>query len=205
MTEPGNVDSHRYKVGRLIRRYDLSGQGGELAERWTDRGESLRSLETYFNERVLAAAIDQRATGPVQSPVEKLYFALTDDEASQGERTSVVRQLERIGLSPDDLREEFVTHQAIYNYLTKGRGVKKPVDGGDPVRREVERIGRLKSRTEAVATDSVERLSKTPHLETSEFSVLVDVSVVCDRCGIRYSFGELLEEGCSCPDPSTAD
>jgi len=205
MTEPGDVDVRRYKVGRLIGRYDLSDMGGELVERWIEREESLRTLETYFNERVLAAAIDQRATGPVTSPVEELYFALTDDEASPGERISAVRQLERVDLSPEELRGEFVTHQAIYNYLTEGRGVSKPADGGDPVRREIERIGRLKSRTEAVATDSVDRLSRTPHLEAAGFSVLVDVSVVCDRCGVRYSFEELLEEGCSCPDQSTTD
>lgn len=198
MAGTGNVDLHRYKVGRLLERYDLTELGEELAERWTERDESLRTLETYLNERVLAAALDQRATGSAQSAVEELYFALVDDEASQGERTSAVRQLERVGLDPEDLRREFVTHQAIYNYLTEGRGVSKSADDGDPVTREIERIGRLKSRTEAVTTDSIDRLTTKEILEVPEFSVLVDVSVVCDRCGTRYSFEELLEDGCSC-------
>ncbi|MHC3437682.1 rod-determining factor RdfA [Natrialbaceae archaeon A-gly3] len=205
MAGTGNVDPHRYKVGRLLERYDLTELGEELAERWTKHDESLRTLETYVNEQVLVAALDQRATGSVQSAVGELYFALVDDEASQGERTSAVRQLERVGLDPEDLRREFVTHQAIYNYLTEGRGVSKPADDGDPVTREIERIGRLKSRTEAVATDSIDRLTTKEILEVPEFSVLVDVSVVCDRCGTRYSFEELLEEGCSCTGSPNRD
>ena len=202
MVEPNNVDPHRYKVGRLLEQYDLSELRDELVDRWIEREESLRSLQTYFNERILDAALDQRATGSVQSPVEELYFALADDRASQGERTSANRQLERVGLSPEKLRSEFVSHQAIYNYLTDGLGVEKHTAEKDPIAREVERIGRLKSRTEAVASDSIDRLSTKSLLDATEYSVLVDVSVVCERCGMRYSFEELLENGCACESSS---
>lgn len=49
------------KVARVIREYDLEGLGDELEHGWTADGDnrtSLRGLATYFNERVLDAALD---------------------------------------------------------------------------------------------------------------------------------------------------
>ena len=66
MTE--DSDPTRSKVGRLIETNGLSDVGQELEDRWLGNGyesQSLRSLADWFNERLLAAKLQDAGENPI--------------------------------------------------------------------------------------------------------------------------------------------
>jgi len=193
------------KVRRVVDSYGLSGFGDELAARWVGDGydrESLRSLADRFNRQLLAASMEAAGLTPLDGEVDNTYRLLTDDEVSAGMRTQVERRLERDGLDIDRLRTDFVSHQAIHTYLTDDRDIKPPSEresAADRRARDRETIQRLESRLEVVTENTVGRLASTDQLDIGDFSVLVDLQVVCADCGTTYGVGELFEQGgCTC-------
>jgi len=204
-TQPARCGSVVTKVRRVIDHYELSGLGDELAARWVGDGydrESLRALADRFNRRVLAAGMEAAGLTPLDGEVDNTYRLLTDDDVSAGMRTQVERRLERDGLDIERLRTDFVSHQAIHTYLTDDREIDPPGDDestADRRARDRETIQRLESRLEAVTENTVGRLASTGHLDIGDFSVLVDLQVVCADCGDTYEIGELFEQGgCNC-------
>ena len=192
------------KVRRVIDAYSLEGVGEELAARWTGDGyerESLRSLADRFNKRVLAASMESAGLSPLDGEVDNTYRLLTDDDVSAGMRTQARRRLEREGVDPEPLTDDFVSHQAIHTYLTTDREVDPPGEPSTADRLDDDRetIQRLQGRLEAVSEDTIDRLDSADGLSIGAFSVLVDVQVVCEDCGGQYEIGELLAAGgCQC-------
>lgn len=191
----------RSKVERIIDEYDLEGAGDTLVRRWTSDGDdrmSLRALADWFNTRVLEASLERNGETPLEGEVDNLYRLLTDDEASAGSRTQAERTLERVGVDPDDLRGDFLTHQTIYTYLTKRRNVSREGSESDPVAAAERRVQGLLGRTQAVAEESIGRLS-AEHLTVGDAEVYADVSVYCAECEQTFDFVDLLERGgCDC-------
>ncbi|WP_336000400.1 rod-determining factor RdfA [Halorientalis halophila] len=201
-TGNADTDGATYKVGKVIERYDLTGMGERLERRWLGadgESHSLRELAEEFNLAVLRAALEERGERPLDGEVETTYRALADEDTSSGDRTQVRRALERDGIDVEQLERDFVTHQAIHTYLTKGRGVQKKNDGTDRVASIRETIQRLQSRLSAVTETSLTRLRDADVITLGEFEVLVTVDVVCRDCGAHRSIADLLDEqGCDC-------
>lgn len=199
-SEHGRPDTDS-KVGRVIAERELPGAAEWLESAWTGDGRermSLRDLAEAFNRRVLGAAMRAAGMDPLPGEVESAYETLTDDETSSGARVELRNRLEWEGVDVDAVEEDFVTHQAIHTYLTKYRGVAREPAATDP-QKEAETIDRLRGRTKAVTTGSIERLVGREELDIGAFDVLVDVRVVCNDCGTQYQVGELLERGgCDC-------
>lgn len=202
----GNADTNgtTYKVGRVIERYDLTGMGERLERRWLGvdgESHSLRELAEEFNLDVLRAALEARGERPLDGEVETTYRALVGDDASSGDRTQVRRSLERDGVDVERLERDFVTHQAIHTYLTKGRDVQKETDDADRVSSVRETVQRLQSRLSAVTETSLSRLREAGVVTLGEFEVLVTVDVVCRDCGAHRSVTDLLDgQGCDCEE-----
>ncbi|UTF53621.1 rod-determining factor RdfA [Natronosalvus rutilus] len=193
------------KVARLLETYDLESLGLELEQRWLGKGyerESLRTLATRFNERLLGERMARAGLSPLDGEVENTYRLLTDDDVSAGMRTQAERELERAGIDVDALRREFVSHQAIHTYLTSDRELEGPssqTSPGDRLERDAASIQRLSSRLTAVTEDTVKRYRETDLLESGSVSVLVDVNVLCEECGEQYDVATFLERGgCRC-------
>ena len=199
-------DDANSKVGRLIEKYDLEQLDRELIDRWTaheDERSSLRELADFFNQRMLASTMKEAGIDAIEGEVENTYRLLTDDDVSVGNRTEVHNRLDRHGIDVDELESEFVSHQAIHTFLTKYRNVDLGLQertSEERLENERVRVTRLQSRTEAVAQDSVNRLKNGDHLRVNDPSVLVDVRVFCESCGIDLRIDELLRRGsCECP------
>ena len=157
----GRSTGRRSKVARVIAEYDLRGLDEELIERWSDDAErrSLRELATYFNETVFDAAMRDAGMNPLDGEVENVYQLLTDDEVSRGVQTQTRRQLEREDIDVDDLKRDFISHQAVHTYLTKHRDVRSPSSERTTKDRIVsahETVRRLQSRTVAVTENTLE-------------------------------------------------
>ncbi|MFP9190190.1 rod-determining factor RdfA [Natronosalvus vescus] len=193
------------KIARLVETYDLESLGEELEHRWLGEGyerESLRTLATRFNERLLDERMNRAGLSPLDGEVENTHRLLTDDDVSAGMRIQAERELERAGIDVDTLRTEFVSHQAVHTYLTSDRGAEKPSERTsleDRLERDADSIQRLSSRLTAVTEDTIARYSETDALESGSVSVLVDVNVLCEDCGEQYDVGTFLERGgCRC-------
>lgn len=203
MVEPdGEGDAPTYKVGKVIERADLEGMGERLEQRWlgtTGESHSLRELADEFNVAVLRAALRSNGEQPLAGEVEAMYQALVEDSASSGDRTQIRRTLERKGIDIDRIEEDFVTHQAIHTYLTKGRGVQKQTEVNDRLDAARRTIERLQSRLSAVTETSLSQLRSGDNVTLGEFEVLVTVDVVCTDCGTHSNVAELLDgRGCDC-------
>lgn len=199
----------RYKVERVVDRYDLEGIPEELEERWIGENGSATSLRTLardFNltvmERTLSN-VEHRVTTP---ELETMYDILKGEEGSGADRTQVRRDLERHGVDVSRLEADFVTHQAIHTYLTKGRGISKPTQQTDPLRRARETIDRLRSRTAAVTSSELGRLEQSTDLTIGEVEPLVTVMVNCQDCGSYTTVTDLLDAGgCDCPSEQSGE
>lgn len=191
------------KVGRLIEEYDLGeGYGDRLERLWTaddDRRESLRDLADRFNRRLLRAAVDGADVTTVDGEVDNLYRLLTDDDVSSGNRTEARGRLAESGLDVEQLERDFVTYQAIRSYLRDVRGAEYDHEATDSVSRTNEVVARLRSRTQSVAAQNLERLVDADEVRVGTFDLLVNVDVFCEECDTKYDFTELLETGsCRC-------
>lgn len=195
------------KVERLVADYDLPGMGEQLADLWIANGgerRSLRELADYFNRELLRAAMGEAGATTLDGEVENTYRLLTADDVSTGVRTDAETALERKGIDPDGLRTDFVSHQAIYTYLTEERGVTQPDEPDrDRAERAANTVQRLRSRLVAVAEKRLASLRNADAIALGTFSVLVDVRVVCEDCGTHADVRTLLDEGgCDC-EPGT--
>jgi len=196
------------KVGRVIDEYGLDGTGTELERRWTGEGGesmSLRALSDWFNQRVLGAAMERAGLRPLDGEVENTYRLLEGDEVSAGMREQTRRQLERDGLDLDRVERDFVSHQAIYTYLTDHRGVVHPSNREESpeerIERELGKLDALVSRTTAVTEDTLSRLANAEVIAAGDLDVLVDVQVSCSRCGVVASVTGFVDRGgCDCGD-----
>jgi len=195
-------DPTRSKVGRLIDRYGTADLGRELEDRWLGRGydeRSLRWLAGWFNERLLGRRLEEAGHDPLDGEVSNLYRLLTGEDVTAGSRTDAEATLESHGIDVEAVREEFVSHQAIHTYLTEFRGVSKDRSATDrpgSVRRTVQR---LRSRLVAVAENNIDHLRAAGDLTVGEFTVLLEVQVLCEDCGASYPITDLIDRGrCDC-------
>ncbi len=186
------------KVARLLDSYGLDGTGAELARSWRGEGEpkrSLRELADYLNCELLTAALRDAEVRPLDGEVENFYRLLTGD-ASSGQQTAAEAKLERYGVDVDQLRADFVSHQAVHTYLQR-QGVEPPTENAD-ASDSVDTIQRTKGRLEAITKRALsDRVSGDD--SASRFDVFVSVDVYCEACNSQYEATELLDGGgCNC-------
>lgn len=206
-SEPDESESsvRRSKVGRVIEAYGLAGLAEELERRWLGEGrerQSLRDLANYFNERVLEAAVEAGDEPVVEGEVANYYELLTGEDVSKAVRTQAETKLKRRGVEVKSVKDDFVTHQAVYSYLTKYRDVTPPDTGrstDESVDSRRETIERLRNRLSAVTATSLRELSKTGAISIGSFDVLVNIQIHCQDCETTSEVGELFESrACEC-------
>lgn len=200
-----NTDANTYKVGRVLEQYELNTLKNKLPSLWLGEATeteptSLRSLAKMINVALLNKAMEEAGKDPLEGEAENAYRLLTDDDVSAGIRTQQRNRLERIGVDTDKVKSDFVTHQAVYTYLTEGLGVsKKSGDGTDPVEKHRQRINRLRNRTVAVVENSLGDLVAKDHISLGSADVILDIQVYCDGCDAQFELSELLEDNsCNC-------
>lgn len=193
------------KVARVIEAYDLDGMGESMEAAWTgETGErtSLRDLADEFNEAVLEAALRDAGTSSVAIDTSSMYETLQGDSGSETTRTR--RRLEREGIDPDELSEDFVTHQAIHTYLTKDREASFSVDTDGLTDRKTETIEKLQGRVSAVTESAISSLANAGELDQDGYDVIVDVRAICPNCGSDSAISELIRRGgCDCTTETT--
>ena len=212
MTDEGRPDrggnatpdpDRRSKVGRVIAERELDGLGHQLEAYWTGEGAeeySLRELADHFNQCVLEAALRAAGEDPLDGEAENLYELLTGDEVTSGTQIQAEHRLGRAGVDVDQLRDDFVSHQAVHTYLTKYRNVDSPSNDADArVESSRETVQQLRNRLQAVTETTISTLLRAGELSLGDFHVYVDVRVTCTDCQTQYPVTELFDAGsCEC-------
>jgi hypothetical protein len=202
---PENVSepNTKYKVGTVLSSYDLLDLHAELPAMWLGEigeAKSLRDLADEINIAILRRAMESAGTDPLEGEAANAYRLLTGDDVSAGVRTQQRNRLKREGVVVDELEDDFVTHQAVYTYLTKGLDISKDTtDDTDPVEKHEQRIQRLRSRTEAVTESSLSELDNAGEITLGGFDINVDIRIYCQDCQTQYDLTDLLHAGgCNC-------
>ena len=192
----------RYKVGKVVERYGLEDVHDSLPARWLGQDSdpvSLRDLADELNVAITRSAMSGAGLDPLEGEAENVYRLLTGEDVSVGVRTQQRNRLERAGVDVGQLESDFVTHQAVYTYLTKALEVSKDEDPVDPVEKHRDRIERLRNRLIVVTEDSLENLQRAEHISLGQHTVIADVQIYCRDCDSQLQFDDVVSEGgCNC-------
>lgn len=206
----GEQEGRRGKVERVIDQYGLEGLGNELVEHWTaddDDRKSLRELAELINVRLVDAVLQREMQPTVDGEAENYYRVLTNDDVSTASRVDATHRLEASGVDVEQLRSDFVSHQAVHSYLTRDRGETYDVAPSDPEERladTISSINRLKNRAAAVTERSIQTLAEADVVDGAGVRASVLVQLECEQCGERYTVREFFDErGCDCEDATS--
>jgi len=200
------ADTTQPKVARLIEQYELHGTGDELEDRWTRRKDrwSLRDLAEYFNRQLIRAALNSEGKQLLDGEIDNLYRLLTDEDVTSGVREQARNRLQRDGVDPAKLEDDFVTYQSIRTYLKNYRDASTPTTGESPedrIERKRSTIQRLSARLTDVTEQSLRGLASASVITLGKFDVIVTVRVHCTSCGTQQSVSRLLDnQGCECSE-----
>lgn len=203
MTE-GN--SRGNKVERVIERWNLPDLGDELERRWLGHGRddhSLRELTEYFNKKILTEALTKSGTVPLEGEIENFYELLTSEDVTKSDTLQAEQRLTQMGVDPDELSEDFISHQTMYRYLKNARNVQKqreqqPIE--DVIETSRRTSIRLTNRLKSVVQKNLETLNRRNGFHIGDFDVYVDIQIVCSDCGTSRNLEQILEQsGCECP------
>ena len=199
-----SVENADTKVGRLIAKYGLDGMAADMEERWTrddEHSKSIREIEEDFNKAVLRQVLEDSGTQPFDSELDAIYRVINDEQTTMTEDIEVRERLSERNVDADSLADDLVSHQTIYNFLTKQRKAeyRSTQDPRERLRRSNESVQKIKNRLTAVAQTNVRSLENSGLLTLGEFDVMGEVYVYCQDCNSRFSVSELIErEGCEC-------
>ncbi len=199
--------TYNSKVSRVTEQYGLDGIDRTLVDLWTREEDrySLRELAEYFNERVVAAAMEDAGVPPLDGEVANTLRLLTDDEVSAGKRTQARSRLKQRGVDVARLTDDFVSYQAINRHMKERLDVDR--DSGasesDPADK-LESIRALQNRTAVVTETKLEELQGTDDYGIGDIDVYVDISVSCSDCFRTLSVSEFFDQGgCDCSAEGT--
>jgi hypothetical protein len=201
----GSTQQQLGKVQRLIGKYGLEEAGEELERYWLGDGvdrRSLRDLADYLNRRIVRVAMTEAGLNPLDGEAANTYRLLTDDDVTSGERTKVERHLNRTDIDVEQLRGDFVSHQAVHTYLTKHRGVSLSSESQEaPRKKAMDTIRRLNSRSKAVSEKTVDSLRNQNEVTIGTYRITVDTRIVCRDCNAQYDLIEFFQtSNCNCTD-----
>ncbi|GAB7021378.1 rod-determining factor RdfA [Halostagnicola sp. A-GB9-2] len=202
-TESESTTSCGCKLGRVSNQYGLAELDDDLVARWTGKAEqqySTRKLAKYVNELVLEQALEEANVAAKEGEIENTYRLLTDDDVSSGTQVQTRNELERDGVPVEEVESDFISHQTVYNHLTKclEASLEEPTDE-ERLERSREKVGSLQNRTEAVTGDTIAHLERNDILDIGEYNVAVSITVTCEDCFEEYTVRELLDQqSCRC-------
>jgi len=122
------------------------------------------------------------------------------DETRTDIAIEIRARLEQNGVDVEALQSDFVTYQAIRNYLTGVREARyEGASDSDQIEKELSGMERLIARTETVADEKLSRLKQTGRLSLGTFRIFVSVDILCEDCDTQYGIVELFQRGgCDC-------
>ena len=210
--EPGPEDgggsrgAHCCKVRRTAVRFDLPDLLSTLAERRRS-GVSFRTLAEYFNQQIVARAIDEADIGhgrtihaalTGEDLAEEVYTVLRGSESTDVKRAEVRARLSDAGVDVETLESAFVSHVTLRSHLQDCVDVA-PDEPLPPFDQTINTTQGARSRAVNVIQSTIDRAVTNGQLETRALDVDVSIQLTCQECGDTFYLSELLDKRrCSC-------
>ncbi|MFC4987351.1 rod-determining factor RdfA [Saliphagus infecundisoli] len=189
------------KVERIIQKYNLSDLDSEI-RRQHRNGNSLRSLETLINKRVLERALMDAEVALI-GDTESIYQVLTQNDSAPGRKTEIRSQLERAGPPASDVEEDFISHQTVKRHLQNCLGIDTKRQAQITLDDAEDTIEWSQSRNRSVIENTLTRLHKAGLIEAGHLDVTQSVRVTCENTGNTFHLREFLKRGgCDCHSSS---
>jgi hypothetical protein len=118
---------HCCKVGRIADKHNIATAVLEvdidkaLLDRWLGRGEypetAVRPLADWLNIKILKKVYTEHGRRTIEHQIENDYEVLTGED--ENKKWSVEDDLERDGIDPDELADDFISRSSLYRHLTQ--------------------------------------------------------------------------------------
>lgn len=207
MATDGEADVPSNKVARVIRERGIDAIGDEIVQQWQTEGAdgaSVRELTESFNKRLLKDTLVESGVIPLEGEVETIYQQLVGNENGSAKSLQVRNRLDTAGIDGDALKQEFVSHQTMYRYLTDVRGVEKQTSTPTLQQRKesvTASVRKLQNRLSSVVTSNLETLAKRERFHVGDIDVTVSVTVTCQTCQTSKGLFDIIaDNGCDCQD-----
>lgn len=181
-----------------MEKYKLEQLDEELCNQHQEADASLRELEEYVNKRILERALEDVDIA-LLSGVDEVYRVLTATDVTAGEQAETQERLRQAGVDIDQIKEDFVTYQTVRTHLRQSLNIDTGVTTTFDIDNAQTTIRRLQSRSEAVITQTLNRLRTTGKIDTGDLDIVISVRATCHECGHSYRLRDLLMQGhCRC-------
>jgi hypothetical protein len=203
------------KIQQVGKKYNLDTLGDELVEQWTDseNAESLHDLEQYVNRCIVESVINEQLEGlvPQAHPPARIAHLLRADgssakrfdDISQVEITEVKNWLEENDIDADELANDLVSYNTVYQYLTNIRktsaadGQKQTQTPKERQEKVRTRLSNLQQRVEAVTKQGLESLVNADVIPES-YDIRLQFRIECTACDRRQDLLEYIRDrGCT--------
>lgn len=194
------VVTNSCKVERVAHKYGLSKLDKRVLRRREQEGASLRKLESYINQRILRAAMEDAGMRVLEGDAENYHRILTEDDVSRTAEQQVRRELEQEGVLVEEVLSDMVSYQTVRAHLNDCLDTDTSKDDAPPDPEQAESTFRgLQSRAEKVVEKALTRFRDHNELDIGPPHVNVIINVTCEDCGQSYGAYELLSRGeCEC-------
>ena len=189
------------KTGRLLSHYSLHDQEQRLRDEWIN-GKSVRTLCSELNRAVIREELDAAGANRTTWDISLVTDILRGNGTDEVEQFEVKRELDRNGIKVDEVSSRLVSHQTVYRHLTDCLGASKTTEVSPEKRRQrtIDTVFALQQRLEAVSRSALERLTTSDITDVGSFDILVDIRVVCSKCGRSMDFQTAVHDGCDCEE-----
>lgn len=169
---------------------------------------SLRELESYFNTRLVQAALSRRGEDVDFESARSIYDVITSDDPGRREEKKAEAKLESRGVDIDRLHNDFVSHHSIQTFLSDVDDVdlSKPEKSVSDREEDLyQRLKKLAGRVSLVTKSTLETATHAGVLPYDEVPSNVEVRIRadCPDCGQSQSVFQLFGTGCSCQQNSS--
>jgi rubrerythrin len=190
------------KIGSVSKAINQPDLPNKIGHQYQNNDLSLRQVAKWFNIEVLKTRLESSGMNLLDGEADNFYRLLTDEEVSQGNNIQMRNKLEKHGINPDELVSQFVSYQTINRHLKNCLNLstkKENKSNKNRVETARHRLQALENRNEQVVKKTLEELDNTEKFTLTQPEVIINISVVCSKCGTHSQLDELLNnEGCNC-------
>lgn len=192
------------KLGTVSEKYDVRELSERIGQKWLadDSDTSLRQLATEFNTAILRNAIEASGHRPLSGEVENILRLLQDETVSSDNRVATERKLEKWGVDPEAITDDFVSYQTVNRHIKQCLDMERT--DSEPSaeldrKKAAQRIQALQNRTELVTRKTLRRFQTDAEESFADLNVVVNMEIYCGECGVTKTLSEFLEgAGCNC-------
>lgn len=187
------------KIERISEKYGIDDLGHELEERWLASGDdhmSLRELADYVNVKILKSTVNNEWPRPQE--FSHIYSVLTSNDISPEKFEELRKNLTMLGIDVDDIKADFVSHQAVHSYLRNYRNVEYEREQRS-IEEDLETVHRIRSQLINITGSIIKKHRLKNDFNGDTYDINVDIQIHCKECDYSSSVEQYLEnKGCEC-------